>query len=191
MDYIALHENEHLEDKVKVAQNDIECFKVIEERLSPSGRIEYWTFPLYAPLSQEIVESGVPQHPQGEMKPDLLLNGKTRLDEGFVHAYRRLEDAVRYMEESCIGYDETRPVVYKCVIPKGAQYFETLKVTVIAPNPIESYATTQLRYVQPIYERVWRKTRDWHRMEKPEKKKKFGIILDETQINGDVIQDDD
>lgn len=183
MDYITLSENEPLDNWFKVAEQDIECFKVIEERLSPSGRIEYQTFPMYAPLSQEIVETGVPQHPQGEMKP-IEFNGKVKLDEGFVHAYRKIDDAVKFMEVSCIGYDETRPAIYKCVIPKGTQYFETLKRSNYESDT-ESYATTQLRYVQPIYERVRGKTRDWHRMEKPEKKKKFGIIFDEAQIEED------
>ncbi|MBP5724391.1 MAG: hypothetical protein J6X18_12575 [Bacteroidales bacterium] len=186
MDYIALHENEHLEDKVKVSQNDIECFKVIEERLTSSGRIEYWTFPIYAPLPKDVVESGVPQHPQQEQKPKTQADGFVQLDEGFVHAYRNLDDAVHYMETSCIGYDETRPVVYRCVIPKHTQYFETYRVSAVYDNSVESYAASQIKYVEPIYQRVWRKTQEWKRMEKPDKKKKFGIIVDENQINGDV-----
>ena len=190
MDYIALHENEHHEDNIKVVQNDVECFKVIEERLIPSGRIEYWTFPIYAPLPQDVVEHGVPQHPQQEEKPNKLPDGRVKLDEGFVHAYRNLNDAVKYMEASCIGYDETRPVVYRCVIPKGPEYFETLKFSDYE-STTESYAASQIKYVEPIYERVWRKTQEWKRMEKPDKKKKFGIIVDETQINGDVNNEDE
>ena len=185
-----LHENEHLEDKVKVSQNDIECFKVIEERLTPSGRIEYWTFPMYTTLPQDVVESGVPQHPLQEKKLNKLPDGRIKLDEGFVHAYRNLDDAVRYMESSCIGYDETRPVVYRCVIPKGTEYFETLKFSDYE-NTTESYAASQIKYITPIYQRVWRKTEEWKRMEKHDKKKKFGIIVDEAQINGDINNEDD
>lgn len=190
MDYIPLHENETLKDKIKVAQNDVECFKVIEERLTPSGRIEYWTFPMYTSLSQDVVESGVLQHPNGEQKPKVLADGRVQLDEGFVHAYRNLEDAVRYMEASCIGYDETRPVAYRCVIPKDTQYFETYRVSATIEDTVESYAATQIKYVEPIYQRVWKNTQDWKRMEKPDKKKKFGIIVDESQINGDINNED-
>lgn len=193
--YILLHENEEVPEGVqrqtKNADEDIECFKVIEERLSPSGRIEYWSYPLYAELPEDVVSGKAMLHPKGNVALKRFENNKVELGKGFVHAYANKEDAIRYMEASCVGYPETRPAIYRCVIPKGCDCIETFKETDDG-ELAKCYATFNIRFCEPLLERVNGVTRDYRRLERQVvAKKKFGIIYDESQINGDVVNDDD
>ncbi len=196
MSYIVLHENETLEDaiksRIKKATEPVECYKVIEERMSGSGRVEYWTYPLYAELSEEIVTGKSIQHPKEEPTPRQYEDGRVIVDKCFVHAYKNYEDALEYMEQTCIGYPETRPAIYRCVIPDGATYIEAVNHRHDGNEPPIVYAASALQFCEPITQRVYGKTMPYVKMEKPDyKKKKFGIIYDESQINGDVENSDE
>lgn len=196
MSYIVLHENETLEDaikfKTKTSTEPVECYKVIEERMTGSGRIEYWTFPMYSPLNEQIVSGKALQHPHGEANLYVEPDGRVPLSNGFIHAYKNYEDALQFMEKYCVGYAETRPVIYKCVIPPGAEYMEAMNKHRKENEPCQCYVTLSIKYVQPITQRVWGRTQPFSKMEKPDfKKKKFGIIYDESQINGDVENNDE
>lgn len=191
MSYIVLHESETLEEaiksKTKTSTEPVECYKVIEERMTGSGRIEYWTFPMYSLLNEEIVSGKALQHPHGEANLHVEPDGRVQLTNGFIHAYKNYEDALQFMEKYCVGYTETRPVIYKCVIPPGAEYMEAMNKHRKENEPCQCYVTLSIKYVQPITQRVWGRTQPFSKMEKPDfKKKKFGIIYDESQINGDV-----
>lgn len=195
MSYIVLHENETLEDAIKsrtkTSTEPVECYKVIEERMTGSGRIEYWTYPMYSALNEDIISGKALQHPNGEANLHAEPDGRVPLTDGFIHTYKNYEDALCFMEKSCIGYTETRPVIYKCVIPPGTEYMEAInKYRVDDPRPC--YVTFNLRYVEPLTQRTFGRTKPFVRMEKPENnKKKFGIIYDESQINGDVENNDE
>lgn len=195
MSYILLHENETLdqalESRVKTADEPIECYKVIEERMSGSGRIEYWTYPLYHELNEEIVTGKTLQHPKEKPTPRQYDNGKVAVDKGYVHAYKNYDDALEYMNHTSVGYPETRPVIYKCVIPEGERYILAKNHTMLGGEPYAVCAASALRYCEPLTQQVSWKTMPYARMTKPEpKKKNFGIIIDESQINGDVNNDD-
>ena len=197
MSYIVLHENETftqaLESRTKTATEPIECYKVIEERMSGSGRVEYWTYPMYSALNEDVVSGKALQHPHGEPMPVQNENNTIRLDKGFVHAYKSYEEALRFMEKSGVfGYSETRPVVYRCVIPDGATYIEALNPHHDGEERPTIYAASALQFCEPITQKVYGKTMPYVKMEKPDyKKKKFGIIYDESQINGDVENNDE
>ena len=191
MSYIVLHENESLEDAIKsrtkTSTEPVVCYKVIEERMTGSGRIEYWTFPMYCELNDEILSGKVLQHPHGKASFHADSDGRVSLTQGFIHAYKNYDDALNFMEKSCFGYAETRPVIYKCVIPQGAEYMEAMNKHREEDEPCPCYLTFNLKYIEPLVQRTWGKTKPFVRMEKPEySKKKFGIIYDESQINGDV-----
>lgn len=196
MSYIVLHENETLEEAIKsrakTATEPVECYKVIEERMSGSGRVEYWTYPLYAELSEDIVSGKKFQHPHGGASFHVMPDGKVSLTDGFIHAYKNYEDALHFMEKSCFGYAETRPVIYKCVIPSGVEYIEAMNKHREEDKPCPCYVTFNLSYVEPLIQRTFGQTRPFSKMVKPDyKKKKFGIIYDESQINGDVENSDE
>ena len=196
MSYIVLHENETLEEsiksRIKTATEPIECYKVIEERMSGSGRIEYWTYPLYAELNEEIVNGSTIMHPKEKPSPRRYDNERVIVDKGFVHAYKNYDDALEYMGQSCIGYPETRPVIYKCVIPNGEQYFTARQMRLLDGEPYPVYAASGIQFIEPLTQMVSGKIMPYVRMEKPDfKKKKFGIIYNEDQINGDVANDDE
>ena len=196
MSYIVLHENETLEEAIKsrtkTATEPVECYKVIEERMTGSGRIEYWTFPMYSALNEEIVSGNALQHPHGEANLHIEPNGRVSLTNGFIHAYKNYEDALHFMEKTCVGYTETRPVIYKCVIQPGTEYMEAMNKHRAEDEPCPCYVTNHLKYVEPLTQRTWGRTKPFARMEKPENsKKKYGIIYDENQINGDVENSDE
>lgn len=196
MSYIVLHENETLEDAIKsrtkTAAEPVECYKVIEERMTGSGRIEYWTYPMYSALNEEIVSGKVQQSPRECVSFHVEPDGRVALTSGFIHAYKKYEDALNFMEKSCFGYAETRPVIYKCVIPSGTEYIEAMNKHRAEDNPCPCYVTLNLKYVEPLTQRTWGRTKPFVKMEKPENnKKKFGIIYDESQINGDIVNDDE
>ncbi len=192
MSYIILHENETLpqalDSRTKTATEPVECYKVIEERMSGSGRTEYWTYPLYDELNEDIVTGKVFQHPQGELNLHVEPDGRVPLNSGFIHTYKTYEDALEFMmEHGCFGYTETRPVVYKCVIPTGENYIECHNKHTKDSKAYPGYVTSHLQYVKPLTQKTWGREKPYAKMEKPEfKKKKFGIIYDESQINGEV-----
>lgn len=174
MNYIKLKENETLDKKRCVAEADIECFKIIEERLTSSGRYEYLSFPLYYNIPEEVINGQVPFCPKHEIVPKVCEDGVVMFGDGFIHAYESIEDAIQYMEEQTYGYAETRPTIYRCVIPKGTIYYRTFK-TRDESEPAPCYAALSVRFGEPLLERVYGKTRDYKRMEKQETKKKVGI----------------
>lgn len=185
MSYIVLHENETLEEAIKsrtkTSTEPVVCYKVIEERMTGSGRIEYWTFPMYSALSEDIVSGKALQHPYGEASLHIEACGRVSLTNGFIHAYKNYEDALNFMEKTCVGYAETRPVIYKCVIPPGAEYMEAMNKHREENEPCPCYVTFNVKYVEPITQRTWGRTKPFTRMEKPESnKKKFGIICEEA-----------
>ena len=189
MSYIILNENESLNEgiksRIKTAVDDIECYKVIEERLTGSGRIEYWSYPIYAELIEDVIKGKQVHQPKREPNLKRNENGKVVVGDGFVHAYAKMEDAVKFMESSCVGYSEVRPVVQRCIIPKNADYLDVFKEGK-NEEPSKCYATFYIKFCEPLLERVNGITKEYQKLEKIEKKKKFGIIYEETQINGDV-----
>ena len=88
----------------------IKVYKVIEERMSPSGRIEYFSLPLYKPITEEEIKGKALYKPKETMKEWMLrkwginiTNTRTNEDE-FVHAFISYDSALDYMKEHFKGY---------------------------------------------------------------------------------------
>jgi len=192
MSYITLHENETLEEgiksRTKTSTEPVECYKVIEECMTGSGRIEYRTMPMYAELSEDVINGKTPQHPTGKTSLKVEPDGRLPLTAGFIHAYKNYEDALSFMKKWCsFGYLESRPVIYRCVIPPEADYLETLHSHSKEDSPCVCYVTFNLMYCNPLTQKVAGKTMPYVKMEKPEvNKKKYGIVYNESDINGNT-----
>lgn len=178
MNYIKLSKNETL--KSEIAKNDVECFKIVEERLSPSGRYEYRTFPLYVDIPEEVINGVVPFLPKENGKIQVSTvedNTVVTFGAGFVHVYANLEDATKYIEKHGYGHPQTRTTIYQCIIPKGTEYYTTLKSDY--PEPITCYSTYGLCFIKPLFMSAigMKNVCEYKRIEKPEKKKKVGVIF--------------
>lgn len=145
----------------------VESYKVIEERLTPSGRIEYLTLPLYFWLTEDEVVGKTkmvakPYYQKKSMKG--------------IHSFLTKDEAVTWMQEHFLGYSYTRPAIYRCES-------ESDKCSVVEGRLVSE----EIRFLEPILQMVNGKISDYVRMTVPEKKKpQFGIVYDESQINGDV-----
>lgn len=157
-------------------------YKVIEERMSPSGRVEYFTLPLYKQITEDEVRGHVDFKPRETTAESILKKWgieltKTRSsDEKYVHAFIDYESALEYMQEHFKGYLYTRPVIYEC----EAENSEL---------PTEDgckMRCTSIRFIRPVSQMVNSKVNEYVEMQKPEKKKQYGIQYNESEINGDT-----
>ncbi len=157
-------------------------YKVIEERMSPSGRIEYFSLPLYKQITEEEVNGKVLYKPKETMKEwmkrkwDIDVTNVRTNEDKFVHAFISYEKALEYMQEHFKGYMYTRPVIYECEaesseLPVDNEY----KMKCIS-----------IRFLEPISYMINFKVNDYVAMQKPERKKSYGIQYDENDINGDT-----
>lgn len=145
----------------------IESYKVIEERLTPSGRIEYLTLPLYFWLTEDEVA--------GKTKMVAKPYQYKKSMKG-IHSFLTKDEAVAWMQEHFLGYSYTRPALYRCES-------ENDKCEVIEGRLVSE----EIHFLEPILQMVNGKISDYVKMTVPEKKKpQFGIVYDESQINGDV-----
>ena len=157
-------------------------YKVIEERMSPSGRIEYFSLPLYKQITEEEVNGKVMYKPKETMKEWMkrrwnidVTNARTNED-SFVHAFINYDSALEYMQGHFKGYMYTRPVIYEC----EAESSELL------PEDGYKMKCKSLKFINPISYMVNFKVYDYIVMQKPERKKSYGIQYDENDINGDT-----
>lgn len=174
MSFIKVNDGENVMDRFRETESDIVCYKMIEERLTPSGRIEYWTLPLYKELSPEIVGGETNFKATGD---DEIVERQVvgfYIGRGFIHAFSTLEEAENEMRDKYYGYEEVRPVIYRCVIPKGTVYAECE----VVPN-YKGYVSKEILFGEPLIQMVNRKVGEYVKMVKPEKKKRFGIMTDE------------
>lgn len=159
----------------------IKVYKVIEERMSPSGRIEYFTLPLYKPITEDEVKGKVLFKPKETMKEWMLRKWgievtKVRTNaDSYVHAFLTYDSALDYMQNHFKGYLYTRPVIYECEAESSELPPDTFKVKCLS-----------LRFVQPLAQMVNFKVNEYVAMQKPERKKQYGIQYDENEINGDT-----
>lgn len=158
-------------------------YKVIEERMSPSGRVEYFTLPLYKPITEDEAKGKTLFKPK-ETMAEWMLNKwgivctTTRTDaDKYVHAFISYEKALEYMQEHYKGYFYTRPVIYECEADSAE-----------LPTTEDGYTMRchSLRFIRPLAQMVNFKVNEYVAMQKPEKKKSYGIQYDESEINGDT-----
>ena len=158
-------------------------FKVIEERMSPSGRVVYLTLPMYHTISEDEINGIVPMKPKDTIVETMLKKWtgddfvEKQSEEKFIHAFTKYENALEYMSEHFKGYLYTRPVIYQC----ESEDIEKIVEGIAKCNSI--------KFVKPVSQMVNFAVMDYVPMQKPEKKKTYGFAYDESEINGDVEQD--
>lgn len=157
-------------------------YKVIEERMSPSGRVEYFTLPLYKPITEEEIKGKVLFKPKETVKEWMLRKWgievtKVRTNaDSYVHAFLSYESAVDYMQEHFKGYLYTRPVIYECEAESSE----------LPPEDGYKMKCNSIRFICPVAQMINFKVNEYVAMQKPEKKKSYGIQYDESEINGDT-----
>lgn len=170
------------------------AYKVIEERMSPSGRIEYLTLPLYKPITEDEIKGKTLFKPKETMEEWMLRRWGIEMtkvrthSDRYVHAFLTYESALDYMQEHFKGYTYTRPVIYECEVENTDYPSETDCSLADIGFKIKCLS---LRFVRPISQMVNFKVTDYVEMQKPERKKTYGFIYDESEINGDVEQEND
>lgn len=160
----------------------VKVYKVIEERMSPSGRIEYLTLPLYKSISEDEIKGKSLFKPK-ETMAELMLNkwgiecntSRTN-DDKYVHAFISYDKALEYMEEHFKGYFYTRPVIYECEAESSG----------LPPEDGYKIKCLSIRFIKPLAQMVNFKVNEYVEMQKPERKKQYGIQYDENEINGDT-----
>lgn len=157
-------------------------YKVIEERMSPSGRAEYFSLPLYKTITEEEIKGKVLYKPKETMKEIMLhkwgieiTNARTNSDK-YVHAFISYDSALEYMQKHFKGYFYTRPVIYECEAESSE----------LPPEDEYKMKCLSIRFIRPLTQMVNFKVIDYVEMQKPERKKQYGIQYDESEINGDT-----
>lgn len=160
----------------------IKVYKVIEERMSPSGRIEYLSLPLYKTITEEEIKGKVLYKPKETTKEWFLnkwgiecTNTRTQEDK-YVHAFIDYDSALIYMQENFKGYLYTRPVIYEC---------EAESSELPSENGYKLKCKS-IKFIKPVSQMVNFKVNEYIEMQKPERKKSYGIQYDENEINGDT-----
>ena len=149
----------YLKDKKsKVATKDITCYKVLVEHedFGPRGGI---TRRYNTPFQEAPAKLGVTLKAYGGIELGKLTWAKSAMAEGYthyvaagvIHTFKTLRGARKAVNDDnyCFGY---QPVIVKCVIPKGTEYFEG----VFEYTGIASYASVKVevgKRVTPEYTR--------------------------------------
>lgn len=153
-------------------------YKVIEERMTPSGRIEYYTLPMYCMITEEEINGHVLFKPKDTVQEFMLKKWakeyyNPKNDEKYVCAFATYESALDYMQTHFKGYFYTRPVIYECECNVIENVENVLKCSSIK-------FCNALSYLNSF------KLNEYTKMTKPEKKKSYGIQYDENEIDGNT-----
>jgi len=151
-------------------------YKVIEERMSPTGKAEYWTLPLYEPITKDEIEGKCLFQAKESRKEKVMRKFSISTgEENYVHAFSDLDSAVFYMESNFKGYPYTRPVIFECECAGP-----------LIQEKGNAVKCKEMRFVKPLLQMVDFKTSEYSKISVPEKKKFYGIQYREEDINGDV-----
>lgn len=133
------------------ATNDIICYKCVEvpyERwfkirtwfLRKSKRLtEYQTYFTSDPIIIGETYIAIPIFNEDQLK--IIESSSKRLVKGFIHSFRKKEDAIMFAK--CPGHSYVD--VVECVIPAGTYYFKGIN-----SDGTDGYASTKIRYVKVI-----------------------------------------
>ena len=153
--------------------------------MSPSGRVEYLTLPLYHSITEEEASGKSLLKPKDTAAEAMLKKWAgsdyvdKKRDEKYIHAFTDYESALEYMSNHFKGYFYTRPVIYQC----ESDEVESVEENVARCN--------SLRFIEPVSQIVNFKVTEYLKLQRIEKKKTYGFSYDESEINGDVEQDDE
>ena len=124
--------------KVKTAEKDIVCYKVVEKGAKSGYVTPFFNMPIsigeeYGDVSLE--------------KKDNIYN-EIVVEEGY-HSLKTFEDAANYTAMLTLVHQVSFTIV-KCVIPKGAKYYDGM--TPMFGKLHDGYASDKIRYTDVVYE---------------------------------------
>lgn len=146
--------------KVRVAKDDIVCYKIVKKKgdrfVTPFRETE---------ISYNIIAGtenfkakvdkirrdlyGVPKIPHVYLNYGRSRQKNYKVEDGFIHTYKNLPDAIRLMKYDYIAYameDDEELRLFKCIIPKGCKYYAGKTW-----GEDESYASKEIKFVEEIY----------------------------------------
>lgn len=141
---------------IKIAQNDIVCYKVIEEITSFNDWLGLWETTYLTPCWSKQVSKSVIKG-NSDFTPDYVLCQSVFRDEikgGFIYTYKFSIGAVALRQRLLADSEDFRHkdkkqinyLIYECVIPKGTKYLEGGdEITVCS-----AYASTAIRFVKKL-----------------------------------------
>lgn len=151
----------------------VTSYKVIEERVISSGRVEYLTLPLYHRLHSDAVEGKIPMIAESKEWARNKIVG--------IHSFVDLEEAKSWMDEHFIGYTSNRVAIYRCESDDDKCRVEGGRLI-----------SMEIHFREPLFHMVNHKIYDYSKPVAQEKKKSpFGIVYDESEITGDVEQNEE
>lgn len=125
--------------KVKTAEKDIVCYKVVEKGAKSGYATPFFNMPISI----------------GEEYGDVSLEKKDNIhgivvEEGY-HSLKTFEDAADYTAMLMLLHQFHHFTIVKCVIPKGAKYYDG-RTTIKFGELHNGYASDKIRYVEVVYE---------------------------------------
>lgn len=145
-------------------------YKVVEESLSPSGKIEYKTLPLYKQISLDEIS--------GEK---LFISNNSEL---YINSFETYEDAEKWMKNYFVGYTYVRPVIFMVesdddLIKSKQNYQDRHDKINFLLNVCKS---KKIKFIKPLVYMTANKICEYSAMSKPEKKKvNYSFAYEETE----------
>lgn len=142
--------------KIKRAENDIVCYKVIEEITTFNDWLGLWNTMYLTPCWSKQVPKPVIAGNR-DFTPDYVLCQSTfskEVNGGFIHTYQFLTGAIALREKLLDEYEDFRRKdkkqinysIYECVIPKNTKYLEGGDQLTFC----NAYASTAIRFVKKL-----------------------------------------
>ena len=119
------------QEKERIAQDDIECWKVIQYKTNIFGN-KIAVTPIIERFIPKRILSGKSYFRARGFKDVDKINGKTIIRRGFIHVFSNIESAQKFIISSpyCLQ-------IRKCVIPKGTKYYKSDDYTEYAARKIK------------------------------------------------------
>lgn len=134
---------------LKIAENDITCYKAI--RISMSDYVTwYWG----EQIPERAVNGLEPYAASGEAvpRPHTDTVYPFTWGGGLVHSFRDLG--------ACENLKGSTTLIYRCTIPKGAEYVEGVALTTVG-RPCVSYASKKLVFNERVYDGLYDTLSQW------------------------------
>jgi len=129
------------------AKKDLICYKIIERYKNFYGEYCYKTPFQGTPVSIKVIEGQ-------EFKPDPFISigadrksdGHYEVYDGFIHSYKtrwKARKMAKYIRETLFKGEDRWYDVYKCIIPKGTEYFDG-----VDENGFGAYASKSIKIIK-------------------------------------------
>lgn len=131
--------------KPRKAKKDIVCFKVVLLRIGSAGLRHIITPCQNTYLYPDVISGRVNFTAQKSLFEDVKHYSPEGIyiSKGFIHTFKRLKNA-KYFKSML--YTNGKPLIYKCVIPAGTEYYKGEDESVECP----AYASDAIRFVEKI-----------------------------------------